>query len=268
MKKLIVIVVVILSFSAIVVGKMHWNNKIEANAKIAQSEKPDVLVKTVTEGNQDDVKKVIEVKNYSKNLPQDIQTKLISAAQNGTSVNLIIAGSNSTPKDPIGWPTLLKQELEKTYGEDVLNVKIKEIADKTSTQVVQEELYREIIELSPDILLFEPFILYDNGHVVPIERRLNNITEILGTITEELPDVSILLQPANPLYNARNYPNEIDRLEGFAEDNNYTYLNHWKAWPAYKSKEIIEYLNDGEPSEKGHEVWAQYLLKYFTANNN
>jgi len=254
--------VVFLSLSAIIVGKMHWNNKIEANA--IRVEKPDVQLKSIIEEKQENEKKVIKVKNFSKNLPQDIQKKLISAAQTGIPINFIIAGSDSTPEDPTAWPALLKESLEDTYGKDILTITIKEIADKTSSQVVQEELYRDIINLSPDILLFEPFILYDNGNLVPLERRLDNITELLGTIKEEVPEVYILLQPANPLHNARYYPNEVNDLEGYAKENNYPYLNHWEAWPDYQTDEIVEYLNEnGAPSEKGHKLWAEYLSKYF-----
>ncbi|MFS0821561.1 SGNH/GDSL hydrolase family protein [Bacillus sp. 1P02SD] len=265
MKKILVIVVVILSFAVIIVGKMHWNNKIEASARTAQAEKPDVQIKNATEEYQEDKKKVANVEKYSKNLPKDIQTKLIAAVQNGKPVNLVIAGSSSTPEDPSGWPTLLKKELENTYGEDLLNITIKEISDKTSTQVLQEELYQEIISLSPDILLLEPFILYDNSKIISIDVRLENIHQILEAIKAEFADLSVILQPANPLHNAKHYPKEVERLEAFAAENNFTYLNHWEAWPDYQSDKIVEYLNEGLPSQRGHKLWMEYLGNYFIA---
>ncbi|MEK5444566.1 SGNH/GDSL hydrolase family protein [Fredinandcohnia sp. FSL W7-1320] len=268
MKKILVLVVIVLSIATVVTGKIHWNNKLQATAKTAQAEKPDEQLITAVDENQEDENKIKTVKKRSKNLPVEIQTKLVEAAQTGIPINFIIAGSDSTPEGPTAWPTLLKESLEDTYGKDILTITIKEIADKTSTQVVQEELYREIIDLSPDILLFEPFMLYDNGNVVPLERRLDNITEILGTIKEEVPKVSILIQPANPLHNARYYPIEVNKLEVYAKENNYPYLNHWEAWPDYQSDEIIEYLKEnGAPSEKGHKLWADYLSKYFIAQD-
>ena len=270
LKKALVLVVIVLSVATVITGKIHWNNKLYATAKTSQAEKPDEQLNTAVDEKQEDESenKIEIVKKYSRNLPEEIQTKLMEATQTGIPINFIIAGSDSTPDDSTAWPALFKKRLEDTYGKDILTITIKEIGDKTSTQVVQEELYQEIIDLSPDILLLEPFILYDNANLVPLERRLVNITEILGTIKEEVPEVSILLQPANPLHNARYYPNEVNDLEGYAKENNYTYLNHWEAWPDYQSDEIAEYLDaNGAPSEKGHKLWADYLSKYFIAQD-
>ncbi|WP_449537837.1 SGNH/GDSL hydrolase family protein [Ferdinandcohnia sp. Marseille-Q9671] len=263
MKKALVIIVILLSVAIVVTGKLHWNNKIQSTAKTNLVTKTDdVKIKTVVEENKED--KVIKVKAYANNLPEEIQTKLISATEDGNPVHFVIAGSSATSEEPNAWPTYLKEKLETTYGRDVLQITIKEIADKTSNQVLQEELYQEIIDLSPDILLFEPFILYDNGKV-RLETRLENLTEIINKIKVGYPEVSILLQPANPLHNAIHYPNEVDKLETYALENNYTYLNHWESWPDHQSDAIAPYLIDGVPSEQGHRVWFQYLVKYFIA---
>ncbi|MDR4890038.1 hypothetical protein RGU12_21300 [Fredinandcohnia sp. QZ13] len=128
-------------------------------------------------------------------------------------MNLVIAGSNATTEDPKGWPTLLKEELQSAYGENILNVAIKEIADTSSKEVVEEELYQEIINLSPDVLLLEPFILHDNGELIKIADRLANLTTIIEAIKKELPEVSVLLQPANPIHNAKHYPIEVNGLK-------------------------------------------------------
>ncbi|MCC3356904.1 SGNH/GDSL hydrolase family protein [Bacillus sp. REN16] len=266
MKKVLVIIVILLSVAIVVAGKLHWNNKIQATVNTVHVEKTEKAdVKTVAEENQEN--KVQKVEAYSKNLSEEIQTKLIKAVQDGVPVNLVIAGSSATPEDPLGWPSLLKKDLEDTYGEDVLNVTIKEIADKLSTEVVQEELYQEIISLSPDILLLEPFILTDNGKVT-INNRLVNLTTIIDAIKVELPEVTVLLQPANPLHNAKHYPKEVGELEKYANNNDYIYLNHWEAWPDYQTDEIKEYLlTNGSPNEKGQRLWADYLSNYFISED-
>ncbi|WP_077619749.1 SGNH/GDSL hydrolase family protein [Bacillus sinesaloumensis] len=262
MKKILVVIVILLSVAIVVTGKMHWNNKIQATAKTAQVEKPynNDKVKTTAEENLENKK--IEVEAYSKNLPEEIQAKLMSAIQGGKSVNLVIAGSSATPEEPGGWPTLLKGQLHDTYGESVINIEIKEIADKLSTQVIQEGLYKEIISLSPDVLLLEPFILEDNGKVT-IDDRLVNLSTIIEAIKKELPETVVLLQPANPLFKAVHYPKEVNALKEYAERNEIIYLNHWEAWPDYQSEEINGYLDDGTPNEQGQKLWADYLSEYF-----
>ncbi|MFD1780023.1 SGNH/GDSL hydrolase family protein [Fredinandcohnia salidurans] len=266
MKKILVFIVIVLSVAIVVTGKLHWNDKIQATAKTAQVKKAEkVEVKTAAEEGQENRAK--EVTAYSKNLPKEIQTKLISAVESGKPLNLVIAGSSATPEDPTGWPTLLKNELELTYGESVFNVAIKEIADKSSTEFVQEELYQEIINLSPDVLLLEPFILHDNGELIKMADRLANLTTIIEAIKKELPEVIVLLQPAYPIHNAKHYPIEVNELKSYAEESNIIYLNHWEAWPDYQSDEITEYLIDGEPNEDGHKLWADYLSNYFISKN-
>ena len=59
----------------------------------------------------------------------------------------------------------------------------------------------------------------------------------------------------------------MEELQQFAEDNDIPYLNHWEAWPDQDSEEIKEYITEdsSQPSVKGHEVWAEYMIDYFIA---
>ncbi|MEH7381384.1 SGNH/GDSL hydrolase family protein [Bacillus sp. JJ1533] len=262
MKKIIVTAVIILSLVAVVLGKLHWDDKIAASATSTSNEKTNIKVEPTNEESGKELK-LKEIQGLAKNLPEDIQSKFSSAVENGKPLHLVIAGSSATPEEPAGWPSLLKEELEHTYGTDILKVTIKEIPDKTSSEVVQEGLYQEITDLSPDVLLFEPFILHDNGRV-RFEERLVNITTILDDVRETLPNVSILLQPANPLHRAIYYPKEVEQFQQFAAENNYTYLNHWEAWPDHQTDAIAEFLlKGGTPNEKGQALWADYLVNYF-----
>ncbi len=76
-----------------------------------------------------------------------------------------------------------------------------------------------------------------------------------------------MIQPSNPVYGAKNYPKAIEALKQFAAQNNYTYIDHWGAWPDASTKAILPYLKEefGFPTAKGHEVWAQYVTDYFVA---
>ena len=124
----------------------------------------------------------------------------------------------------------------------------------------------EVIEEQPDLVLFEPFTLKDNG-VVAIDDSLENTSAVIAKIKESLPDTSDPAPPPHPLYHATYYPKQVEALQQFAEDNDIPYLNHWEAWPDQNSEEIKEYISEdsSQPSVKGHQVWADYLIDYFIA---
>ncbi|MFT4414456.1 SGNH/GDSL hydrolase family protein [Fredinandcohnia humi] len=267
MKNIALVLAIIISIILVVSGKIHWDNKIEATTKIdnkVSSERPA----TKNESNEKKEEVVVnevdssDIVKYTKNLPQEIVSKIEGAVSSKEPVHLIIMGSASTPEAQNGWPTLLKTELLQTYGEEIFKITIKEFADKTSINVIQEELYQEVVDLHPDILLLEPFILADNG-LVTIEDRLTNLTTMLEEFYNENPELTVLLQPANPLQGAVHYPKEVAELQRYAESNEYIYLNHWTAWPDHQSTEIAPYLAEDMPNDLGHQLWADYLIDYF-----
>ena len=138
--------------------------------------------------------------------------------------------------------------------------------DLTSIAYINEEKITEVMEEQPDLILFEPFTLKDNGKV-GIDDSLENTSAVIASVKESLPQTEVILQPPHPLYNANFYPKQVEELQQFAEDNGITYLNHWEAWPDKNSEEIKEYISEdsSQPSSKGHQLWADYLTDYFIA---
>lgn len=266
LKKLFILIVAILALASIIAGKVHWDNKIEATTKeVVKVENKSIKSENASNKEETSEKQVVvkeEVLKYTKNLPDEIVAKIDHAIVTKEPVHLAIMGSASTPAEPNAWPTIFKEELLNTYGKEIFKVTIKEIPNKKSSDVVAENLYQDTIESKPDILLFEPFILYDNG-LVELPDRFANLTTIVNAFKAQLPDITILIQPANPLYGATFYPKEVEGLQSFAKDNGYIYLNHWTAWPDHQSPEMENYLDNGMPNELGQKVWADYLKDYF-----
>jgi hypothetical protein len=270
MKVLSLILVVILLIGSLVVGKIHWNNKVAAFAGMESTLK-------LSEQQIDETEKITknpeaDLIKYTNNLPEEVKQKINQAVTTKQSLKFVILGSKSTPEHETGWPRLLQQKLEEVYGEELFNITIHEITDKNSSDVVKERLYEEALEQKPDLLLLEPFILKDNGEV-QMEDRLENIQTIMEEFINVNPEVHIFLQPSNPLYGATYYPKEVETLHGFSVENKITYLDHWEAWPDPDSIEIQEYLEDDPtvpfksiPSENGHKIWAAYLQSYFISN--
>ena len=268
MKKILVIAAIILSIGAVVAGKIHWDKKIEAKSTLLKANN-ELKTENVSNDNESKDKETStdeisyeEIEPYTKNLPEEIVNKIEKAIQTEQPIHLVMIGSASTPVSPNGWPTLLKQELENTYGNAIFTITIKEYADHTSKDFVDKGLGKEVIALNPDVVLFEPFILADNGKV-RLNERLANIESILDALFAELPELTVLLQPANPLLKATYYPNEVNKLKEFAEEKGYIYLDHWTAWPDHQTDEISPYIANNLPTEKGHKTWSEYLINYF-----
>jgi hypothetical protein len=261
-KKLGVLLTIVISVGTIILGHLHWKEKISAHVK--QAVPSAIEQKSETDTTQPEEKK--EKLKYAENLPKEIQEKIATSIETGTPLRFVMFGSEATSSSPSGWPAILKEKLLETYGEDIFQVSVVEIPEKTSIDIVNEKLYEDVANLKPDILLFEPFTLKDNG-AVDVNTRFENIATIIHAIKEQAPDAVILLQPPHPLYNAVYYPKEVEDLKNFTEENGWIFLDHWKAWPDQNSEEIREYLSADRktPSEKGHQVWAQYLINYFVS---
>ncbi|AYE53301.1 SGNH/GDSL hydrolase family protein [Priestia megaterium NCT-2] len=181
-------------------------------------------------------------------------------------MKLLIVGSQATSTDSKAWPETLKETLNNTYG-SLIETSILEYKDETTLDFVRNQDYKDIIKEKPDVLLFEPFLLNDNG-VVGITNTLDNLDVIMSHITEADKDLVTILQPSQPIYNATNYPKEAEALGEFAKKNGYEYVNHWSTWPDYKSEKILGYLVEKQriPTAKGNKAWASYLEEYFTAS--
>jgi hypothetical protein len=256
----------IVTFCTLMSGKLYWNDRIERVHAKGQSER------ATYEENGDSEDQVKVMKNERKDvvtldklnfLPKEIQSTFREKVGMGKPVDLVIVGSASTPSNDKAWPNLLKEKLVHTYGSSVIKVTVKEVANKTSTQVIKEKLLDGLAASKPDILLIEPFLLYDNSKL-PVDERLKNLSTIIHQFKSFNSDTTVMIQPANPVYQAYYYPQEESELEEYALTHGYIYLDHWKAWPKGESNSLLNYLTpEGLPNEKGNDVWSRFLIDYF-----
>ncbi len=113
------------------------------------------------------------------------------------------------------------------------------------------------------MIILEPFILKNNGEV-SVEHSLKHLKTIMDKVKSANPETTFILQPPHPLYNAKHYPNQVEDLKEYAAENNIPYLDHWTAWFDQTKEEFKEDLSkdNSQPSNKGHKVWAEYLIDY------
>lgn len=280
MSKLICIVTVLVCAGSIIVGNIHWNNKISAKAEMVENhEEPAVIeenvmsaeipIKEVEETPQQEVKieeKESDLSTYTRNLPEELQKKIQHASSSEKPVHLVIYGSESTSAQKGAWPELLRNQLLSTYGEKIFKVTVISEGDKTSIDVLRSKSYENVSEQKPDVVLFEPFTLKDNSGKIPMNNRLGSIEDMIGSWKTANKAVTILLQPANPIYGATYYPKQINELKEYAKKHNIAFIDHWGNWPNGKDKKIKNYLTPTSmPNENGNKVWSQYLIDYFVA---
>lgn len=257
---LLAVLLAISCTSFIVVGHLYWQKKIDATVRQAITE--------ATESSQGQAAHEEETKlmAYAKKLPAEVQAKIKRAIETNRPLRLVIAGSEATSASKDGWPALLEQQLDATYGSKVFQVIVKEYKGMTTKQAIDQNIAEQLIEEKPDILLWEPFLLNNNG-VIDINDTLAHIDTMIKTITAALPDVTVMLQPPNPIYNATYYPEQVKQFQAFAKEKGYIYIDHWQAWPDYKSEELNKYVdpNTDLPTKDGQKCWADYLAGYFIA---
>lgn len=239
-------------------GYQHWKEKLAAHANIAAEKL--VSEEKVSAKEQEDIS------HYTKNLPPALAEKIQKASKTEKTLHLVIAGSKATGTDASSWPMMFKKKLDETYGSNVFTVTVKQYPEMNTTNWVSKKLGTQLANLHPDIILFQPPMIEDNG-LIGLQNTLTNLGTILKEMKGTNPDTTLILQPPNPLYQAAVYPGEITELQKFAKNHHILYLDHWKAWPASQSPELLQYMEKDRitPNEKGQQLWATFLSNYFIA---
>ncbi|AVR35159.1 MULTISPECIES: SGNH/GDSL hydrolase family protein [Bacillus] len=272
-KAVLVLVIFVLFVASIVSGKLYWNKKI-ANATGQTSEVTKTKAEVKDSGAKKEEKKEEKKQDakssfneaYAKNLPDAVKEKLKKAAEDKKAVNLVIVGDEASSSEKGAWAAKLTANLETAYGKGLWNVTVKEYKGESTEELITNKRDKEIAKDNPDVILFEPPFITDNGKTGN-GNSVVNTQKFVQALSTSAKGATIMIQPSNPVYGAKNYPKSIEALKQFATQNNYTYIDHWGAWPDASTKAILPYLQEefGFPSAKGHDVWAKHVTDYFVA---
>jgi hypothetical protein len=255
--------IILVCATILITGGIHWkqqtaitsfstkvNEKTESSQVESQSES-----QATAPLNED-------IQTLASNWPKAAQTLLVEKIKNKQIFHIAFVGSQDLNKDENGWSAQLKERLLAAYGEDHIDVKILEYDDLTSLHFYEDDKISEVVAAKPDLLLFEPFTLNDNGKVT-IEDNHDIISKTVQAVTDENEQASFILQPSHPIFGAQIYPEQVGKLKDFAKEQEIMYLNHWKAWPNSNDEKLNDYLNADQsaPNEKGSRLWADYLAE-------
>ncbi|AIW87955.1 hypothetical protein bwei_5420 [Bacillus mycoides] len=269
MKLIVFLVMFVLFVASIISGKVHWSKKV-ANATAQTNEVKTTKAKTEDkktkkEDNEQDEKASFN-ETYARNLPDAVKEKLEKAAADKKAVNLVVVGDEASSSEKDAWVAKFITNLDASYGKGLWNVTVKEYKNESTEELIANKRDQEIAKENPDVILFEPPFIIDNNKTGN-GNSVANTQKFVGVLSSSAKDATIMIQPSNPVYGAKNYPKAIEALKQFAKQNDYAYVDHWEAWPNATTKEILPYLQEefGFPSAKGHELWAQYVTDYFVA---
>lgn len=258
MKAILVTLLAALCFTLLLLGNMHWDKKttistakaVDTNEEVKQTQ----LTTTKEEEKQDSSLETLQ--SYMDNWPKESKAAFAKAYNEKKSFQVVIAGSTTN-----SWVETVSSNLSSIYGN---TIEISELSyDLTSSEFVNEEKFDDINQANPDLILFEPFTLKDNG-LVTIEDSIANLQTVISTVKESNSNVSFILQPPHPLYNAKFYPVQVQELKTYAESNQISYIDHWTNWPDASTEDILPYLAEdrSEPSEEGYELWANAVSDF------
>lgn len=252
MQKLLAALCCIAMVGVIVLGEYYWNNNITNHAE----------ANSITQNEEEPYDEAVTQESYDiiYTLPVELQDKAKEAIQNNETLKVVIYGSEDVALEDGSWTDLLENKLSEAYG-DLFDVHVFSEEEKTTTDVVQEGLHEKVVDLAPDILLLEAFLLKDNG-IVGVDNTIANIETIVEEVRDAQPEVTVYFLPSYPIFTATYYPRDVEAFENYAHEQNERFLNHWEAWTEQDDALYLEEEKD-RPTEVGHQVWAKYFIDYF-----
>ena len=275
-KRIFAFLSILLFINIVIIGIFSWNsnqektvaNAIQSLENQTSNEDPRENENENQNESKDPDQKLnrVQLGYVVQDFPEAVINRFSEAFDGGEPVKFVLAGSESLGYDDGGWSTIVEQELENLYGENLLDVIVYEF-NGTTTQFLESGAADEVARMNADMLLFETLTLEDNSGLVMLDQTLANLKEIVDIFMEQNPDLYLVLQPPQPIFTTVYYPDQVRSVKQFANENSIPFLDHWTEWPDYATEEILDYLTDeSAPNEKGHEVWAKAVIDFFDGN--
>ncbi len=258
MKKIGFVALLIVFIAVMVYGKIHYDQKI---ASTVQSDGEHTEEESSVSGAETTAANEAPLEGAQEEFGQKLQESMDADEE----LTIVLSGSGALESAEENVPALLQEKLRSYYDTDSITVRASTFGSSTSLEVMAADGDVTAAGLEPDVLVFEPFVLNDNGDV-SVEDTLFNTNAFVNTVEAANPEAAVFIQPPQPVYEARYYIDQVEALRAHAGENNLNYIDHWEAWPDTDNADLDEeYLEEnGDPSAAGHELWAQALTDYFT----
>jgi len=249
MKTIGLILFVVVGISVLGYGQLHWQAKITA----VTEQESQAIEKTLQNDFQEEEKVVFNI-DYAANLPHEVIARLSDAQAMGESVDLALIG-----RDLGEWAQGLEAAIIEVYGSQIWNIEVLAYGNHTTSDLSQDVTLQN---LQADVILFEVPLLNNNAAGTEWEVSLFETQRLLS----HWSDAVVILQPSNPIFQAVNYPRQVESFMESVDEERVYLINHWQAWPDFNSEEITDYLDEAYyVNEAGAALWQSYLINYFIA---
>lgn len=214
--------------------------------------------------------RIIEPTNYLNELKTELQ---IEWPKNRT-INIVFHG-HSVPsgyfKTPqvntlFAYPYLFLKEIKSIYPYAVVNVIVTAIGGENSLQGAAR-FKKEVLIHKPDVLLID-YALNDQG--VGLEKSYIAWNQMIKKAKKQNSKVILLTPSPDQRVNYNLYDNELkkhtDQIIQLAKDNHVGLVDSYKVFEfLYSDKEeLVKYMSQvNHPNEKGHQLIASEIIKYF-----
>lgn len=277
MKRWLVFLIIFISIGAVIFGRFSYQAKLSdiaeaakehSSTPILQAEENAASEPEENNGTGNNESSEINIAELTEDLDSSVRDLIEDRYAEGEKIEIAAFGSraltDSESEGLIPWPELLEDNLNESYSTELFEVTTYSFDRLTSLEVYQDSLYEEAAVSHPDLLILEPFMLSNNGNV-RIEDSLDITERLIEEFEKENEDIIIFVQPPHPLYNSVFYPQEVEALKDFIEEQGLNYADHWEEWPGIQEEELLTYTDEEHnmPTEAGHELWAEALKNYF-----
>ncbi len=204
----------------------------------------------------------------------ELKTELQKEWPGNKTINIVFHG-HSVPsgyfKTPqvntlSAYPYLFLKKLKSIYPFAVVNVIVTAIGGENSVKGA-ERFVRDVLVHKPDVILID-YALNDIG--TGLNNAYTSWTQMIKQAKEHGIPVILLTPSPDQRVNYDSPDNDLkkhtDQIIGLAKENQVGLVDSYKAFEfLYSDKQkLAEYMSQvNHPNEKGHELIANEILKYF-----
>lgn len=263
---------VIISIILVIIGRNSYGTKLDTIAETAHKELAAAVLAQEQKAEEVRILEEERVQSEFDRLTSGLSDSIKQLVERGyfydEEIHIVAFGSrlitDSQNEGITPWPDLLEQQLNEAYEKSMFQVSTVSVGGLTSLQVLGDRRYEEVLSLSPDIVIIEPFVWNNIGEVATHDTHIV-LSMIMEAYEEADENFTIYVQPPHPVFGTHFYPLYVEQLKDYALENGYNYIDHWSDWPDVESDDLLLYVNQEHqmPTQEGHERWSSSIMKLF-----
>ncbi|MFS0776261.1 SGNH/GDSL hydrolase family protein [Neobacillus sp. 3P2-tot-E-2] len=270
MKKVFISALICVSLAVMILGDLHYKNKIKAQGQAARE---SFLRSQKLENEQKE--KVIQLLKASKSKSvvdwlkyESTQKETLTLSVLGSSVT---AGDGSSTKDRShSWAKMLSNYLSSIDGINRVSLVNNGYSGYSTSRLLKDNKLDEVIKSKPDIVIFELCLINNHSQSVSLDQTYQDIDTIISKLKESLPDSLIVLQTANSIENDKpnyglrlTYDDYNESVKSYVQSKGWNFISTYEEFKGVVTEKNLNYkdiLSDGiHPNDQGYEIWFNNL---------